>query len=330
MPHHLLRQVHQILEGAVRLVELKHRELRIVARRQPLVAEAAVDLIDALEAAHHQPLQVEFRRHAQVEVSPQRVVVRDEGPRRGAARNRVHHRRLDFEIAALVQERAQCRDDARAGAEHFAHAGVHDEVEIALPIADLQVREATVLLRQRPHGLGEQREALGLHGQLALVRAHQRAMHPHDVAQIPQLLERPVGRGAHAVLSDIALDAPAGILQSEEAGAPHHPAQHDAAGHGDRDGRTAEGSLVQRRALILQRRRQRRALEAVRIRAAALAQGVHLGAALGQQPAGLRHARTPLPRPAFRLASMKPSMSPSSTLLGSLRSTWVRKSFTRD
>ena len=281
MPHHLLRQVHQILEGAVRLVELQHRELRVVARRQPLVAEAPVNLIDALEAAHHQPLQVQFRRNAQVEVAPQRVVVRDERPRRGAARNRMHHRRLNFEIAALVQELAQCRDDARAGAEHFADGGVHDEVEIALPIAGLQVREATVLLRQRPHGFRERREALGLHGQLALVRAHQRAMHPHDVAQIPQFLERPIGRSAHVVLADIALNAPAGILQSEEAGAPHHPAQHDAAGHRHRNRCLAEGGLVQRRALILQRRRQRGALETVRIRAAALAQGIHLGAALG-------------------------------------------------
>ena len=34
--------------------------------------------------------------------------------------------------------------------------------------------------------------------------------------------------------------------------------------------------------------------------------------------------------PAFRLASMKPSRSPSSTLPGSVRSTWVRRSFTRD
>ena len=103
----LLGELHQVLVGRVRLVELEHRELGIVLRRQPFVAEVAVDLEDALEAADHEPLQVELGRDAQVEIEVERVVVGDERPRRGAAGDRLHHRRLDLEEAARVEERAE-------------------------------------------------------------------------------------------------------------------------------------------------------------------------------------------------------------------------------
>ena len=71
----------------VGLVELEHGELGVVAGRQALVAEDPADLEDLLEAAHHQPLQVQLGRDAQVEVGVEGVVVGDErlgrAPRRG-------------------------------------------------------------------------------------------------------------------------------------------------------------------------------------------------------------------------------------------------------
>ena len=54
----------------------------------PLVAEVAADLEDALEAADHQPLQVQLGRDAQVEVEVERVVVGDERSR-GARRRTI-------------------------------------------------------------------------------------------------------------------------------------------------------------------------------------------------------------------------------------------------
>ena len=95
---------------AVGLVELEHRELGIVLGRDPLVAEVAVDLVDPLEAADDQPLQIQLRRDAQEELHVERVVVRHERPRQRAAGDRLHHRRLDFEIAARVQEPADRRE----------------------------------------------------------------------------------------------------------------------------------------------------------------------------------------------------------------------------
>ena len=114
MPQHALRdvaqqrlgEVHQVAVVRVRLVELEHRELGVVPRRDAFVAEVAVDLEHLLEAADDQPLQVQLGRDAQVQLHVERVVMRDERPRRGAARDRMHHRRLDFEVAARDEELA--------------------------------------------------------------------------------------------------------------------------------------------------------------------------------------------------------------------------------
>jgi hypothetical protein len=102
-PQQVLGDVHHRHLVHVGLVELEHGELGVVARGQALVAEIAVDLVDALEAADHQPLEVQLRRDAQVHVDAERVVVRDERPRVRAAGNRLHHRRLDLEEAARVE-----------------------------------------------------------------------------------------------------------------------------------------------------------------------------------------------------------------------------------
>ena len=67
----------------------------------PFVAEIAIDFVDALEAAHYQPLQVQLRRDSQIEIDIERVVMRDERTRRRAAVERLHHRRFDFDETAL-------------------------------------------------------------------------------------------------------------------------------------------------------------------------------------------------------------------------------------
>ena len=74
----LLGERHQVLVGGVGLVELEHRELGVVLARQPLVAEDAADLVDALEAADDQPLEVQLGGDAHEEVEVERVVVRVE------------------------------------------------------------------------------------------------------------------------------------------------------------------------------------------------------------------------------------------------------------
>ena len=172
--HHPLDQVHQVTVVRVGLVELEHREFGVVPRRQTLVAEVAVDLVDPLEAADHEALQVQLGRDPQVHLLVERVVVRDERPRGRAARYRLHHRRLDLEEVEGIERIPEVGDDARARAEHLARGLVHDEVDVALAIARLGVGQAMPLVGQRPQRLGQQPHLLHAHRQLARARAEQR------------------------------------------------------------------------------------------------------------------------------------------------------------
>ena len=62
------------------------------------IPEIMADLIDALEATDHEPLEVQLIGDPQVQGHVERVVVRQEGTRRGAAVLRLQHRRLDFHV----------------------------------------------------------------------------------------------------------------------------------------------------------------------------------------------------------------------------------------
>ena len=117
--------------------------------------------------ADQQALQVELGRDAQVEVDVERVVVGDEGPGRGAAGDRLHHRRLDLEEAARVEERADARARAPRAPEDPPRLRVGDEVDVALAVAQLDVGQAVPLLRQRPQRLGEERQIARRDRQLA-------------------------------------------------------------------------------------------------------------------------------------------------------------------
>ncbi len=232
----LLREVHQVAVVRVRPVELDHRELGVVPRGQPLVAEIPVDLVDLLEPADDQALEVELRRDAQEHLHVERVVVRDEGPGRGAAGNRLHHRRLHFHEAAIVELPAQLAHELRARAEHGARIVVDDEVDVALAIARVDIREAVPLVGQRSQRLRQQAQRGDLHRQLAGARAEQRALGAERVAHVPAL-EIVVDAGQRRRLQE-QLDAPARIRERREARLAHDALGHHAArdGHADRGG----------------------------------------------------------------------------------------------
>ena len=74
--------------------------------RDALVAEVLADLVDALEAADDQALEVELGGDPQVERLVELVVVRRERPRERAAVARLQDRRLDLDEAVLVERAA--------------------------------------------------------------------------------------------------------------------------------------------------------------------------------------------------------------------------------
>ena len=279
--HHALDQVHQVPEVRVGLVELEHRELGVVPRGQPLVAEVAVDLVDALEPADDEPLQVKLRCDAQVHVHAERVVPRDEGLRRRAAGDRLHHRRLDLHEALRVEERAQVAHDARARAEDAPAFLADDQVDVALAVAGLGVGQSVPLVRKRPERLGQEPRRLRLDGQLAGPRAHQGTLDAHDVPDVPAL-ERLVGVTQRVDLK-VDLDLPGRVLQLGEGGLAHHPLEHHAAGDPDADRVGLQRLVRMRPEGGVKVRCERVAAEVVREGIALLAQPGELGPPLCHQ-----------------------------------------------
>ena len=111
-----------------------------------------------------------------------------ERPGERAAGDRLHHRRLDLEEAAVVIERARSprrRGCARSNTRRDSR--IDDQIEIALAVAGLDVLQAVPLLRQRQEALGEKRDRRGADGQLVGLGPEQRALDADEVAEIEQL-----------------------------------------------------------------------------------------------------------------------------------------------
>ena len=113
-------EFHQVVVVGVGLVELEHGELGVVFGADALVAEVSVDLVDAVEAADYQSLQIQLRGDAKEEVEVERVVVRGEGLRGCTSRDLMHHGGFYFEVAAAVEESADGAEDGSSLDEDFA------------------------------------------------------------------------------------------------------------------------------------------------------------------------------------------------------------------
>ena len=87
------------------------------------------------------------------------------------------------------------------------------------------------LLRQRPQGLRHQGEALDPDRDFPGLGFEQRALRPHDVAEI-ELLEGGVGFLTYHVLLQVELDLPLLIEELDELALPHVPDGHEPAGYG--------------------------------------------------------------------------------------------------
>jgi hypothetical protein len=155
-----------------------------VLEADALVAEVPADLVDALEAADDQPLEVELDGDAEVERAVELVVMGRERARLAAAVDRLQHRRLHLDEPPGVEPAAHRGHGA--GAQHGVGAAllVHDQVEVAPAEAHLRVGQSVPLLGQRPHALGEQLPAAHAQRQLAAAAAEDLAVDPDQVADV--------------------------------------------------------------------------------------------------------------------------------------------------
>ena len=144
------------------MVELQHGEFRIVLGGDTLVAEVAVDLKNPVEAAHDQALQVKFRGNAQIKIDVEGVVVGNKGPRHRSARQGLHHRRLNFQVALRLQKVADGAHQLAPALKDGADVFIHHQVQVPLPIPDFHIGEAVPLLRQRQDRLSKKLQTLGV------------------------------------------------------------------------------------------------------------------------------------------------------------------------
>src|SRR6266446_6471100 len=332
-----LDHLHEIRVIRICLIQLQHCELGVVLRRHAFVAEISVDFVNTVEAADGEPLEIEFRRDAQIHVYVEGVVVRLEGPRSGAAGNGVQHRRLHLQEAARIEKGAQVTHDPRSRFKHPPALLVHDQIDIAAPVTQFCIGDPVPFIGQRPQRLGQQCQFVGSHRQLAGFGAEQGSLGADHIADIPTL-ELVVSLAERLLLQENLYRA-ARVFELGKTRLAHDSLGAHPAGHSD-----ANGRRIQRlRALCAVSRQdipgQSIAPKVVRKRVAALAQFRKLRAPLGDQMilvvvAALlfdvvAHSRL-IYRPCFRLACMNSSSAPSSTAVVLPISTPVRRSLMRD
>ena len=200
--------------------------------RDAFVAEVAIDLVHAVHAAHHQPLQVKLGRDAQIKVHVERVVVGDEWLGHRAAGDGMHHRRLDLDEAVAVEEAPHRLHDFGALQKDLAHVGIHGEVNVAAAIARLHVLQPVPFFRQRKQVLHQEGDLLDMDGQLVGAGAEEVALHADVVAEVEQLVELK-RLFADIVEADINLKPLAALLQMGEACFSLHADRHQASGDAD-------------------------------------------------------------------------------------------------
>src|SRR5205807_4387580 len=142
------------------------------------------DLEDAVVAADDEPFEIELEGNAQIEIHVERVVMSSEGSRHRPTGQRLQHGRLDLDKAATLEKCPRLFDQAAAAEEDVHHLGVGDQVEVALPVAELLVLETVIFLGKGPQRLGEQHEILDLGSDLATLGSEQRAVETDDVPQV--------------------------------------------------------------------------------------------------------------------------------------------------
>ena len=231
------QHVHHVVVVGVCLVELEHGEFGKVQPVDPLVAEIVTDLIHTIQPADDAPLEVQLVRNAQIQAGVQRVVVRHERRRGGAAVDRLQDRRLDLHEPAIVEELPDQPHDVGAQHEDFADIGVHRKIDIPLAIPHLGIGETTVLFpfgifladRQRPQGFGQEFEFLHPDRDFLCPRAEQLAAHADEIAQVQQL-EHVVDLFAERVTLEIQLHLAGPVPEMHECRLAVRANRHDPAG----------------------------------------------------------------------------------------------------
>jgi len=221
----LFGEAHQIVVRRVGLVELEHRELRVVLGGDALVPEILVYLEHPVHPPHQEPLEVQLRGDAEEEIHVQGVVMGDEWPGGGAAHNLVEHGRLHLYESPVREKRPHGGDNPGSGLEDRAYVRIDHQIHVAPTVAGLHVRQPVPFLRQGPKPLDQKPHGADVDRQLVGLGAKGLALHRDDIPDV-QLL----GVGEYlpqSVLLKKDLYAMGVILDVGEGGLPEVPLGHN-------------------------------------------------------------------------------------------------------
>ena len=253
MAEHVLRQLHHAVIVRIRLIKLHKREFRVMARINAFVAEYAADLINSLETADNQALEIKLKRNAELDILVKRVIVRFKRACRRAAGIRDEHGGLDLHEPAVVEKSADLAKDLRALDKRIAHLGIDNQVKIPLAVAHIGILQTVKLLRQRLERLGEQRKLLRVDGDLSGLCAEHKALYADNIANV-HFLELGIRFFPKIVARNIALNDALLILKFAERRLAHDAFDHHAPGNryrfagqpvtGGKDLRAVVGNIV--------------------------------------------------------------------------------------
>ena len=147
-PHQPFHQPLNLRLVEERGLDVELRELRLPIGAQILVAEAAHDLVVAVEARNHQQLLVDLRRLRQREELARMRAARHQVVARAFRRRLGQHRRLDVDEARIVEIAAHGARDAMAQQQALAHL-LAAQIEVAEAQAHLLAHVLIELERQR-------------------------------------------------------------------------------------------------------------------------------------------------------------------------------------
>ena len=143
----LLGQVHHDFVIGVSPIQFDHGELRIVLWADSFIPVDSAYLIDALDAADHEPLEVQFQRDPQDKLHVQGVVVGLERFGGRAAGDGMKGWTLDLHKLMLGKRFADRLNDFRSFQKRLERLWVVGQIDIAHSLTQLWVLQASMLLR---------------------------------------------------------------------------------------------------------------------------------------------------------------------------------------
>ncbi len=155
----------------------------------------------------------------------------------GSTGDGVHHRRLDFNESSGIERPAQRLHQLAALNKHFPHFGIHEQIDISLPVPLLDIGKSVPLFRQGQKIFGEKCDVFHVNRQLPGTRTEEIPADTDVIAQIEQLVEFECVV-ADGIFLDVNLQPLAILLQVGKAGFSHQADRHDPAGDTNRDSRS--------------------------------------------------------------------------------------------